>query len=75
MCDSSVNESLFTISVEDQDARAAAAEHSRWIVQEGNGEGAVDGRFVLKITDFGLQSLREISDCEEEDYAYWKSEY
>ena len=34
----------------------------------------VDGRFVLKITDFGLQSLREIADCEEEDYAYWKSE-
>ena len=35
----------------------------------------VDGRFVLKITDFGLQSLREFSDCEEEDYAYWKREF
>ena len=35
----------------------------------------VDGRFVLKITDFGLQSLREVSDCEEEDYAYWKREF
>ena len=35
----------------------------------------VDGRFVLKITDFGLQSLREFSDSEEEDYAYWKREY
>ena len=55
MCDSSVNESLFTISVEDQDARAAAAEHSRWIVQEGNGEGAVDGRFVL----LGIQDAVE----------------
>ena len=35
----------------------------------------VDGRFVLKITDFGLQSLREFSDSEEEDYAYWKREF
>ena len=34
----------------------------------------VDGRFVLKITDFGLQSLREFSICEEDDYAYWKRE-
>lgn len=34
----------------------------------------IDSRFVLKITDFGLQSLREleIDSDNPEDYAYWK---
>jgi serine/threonine protein kinase len=52
--------------------------HSSELRAHGNLKSSncvVDGRFVLKITDFGLQSLRDFSDCEEEDYAYWKSKF
>ncbi len=51
--------------------------HSSELRAHGNLKSSncvVDGRFVLKITDFGLQSLREFAECEEEDYAYWKRE-
>ena len=33
----------------------------------------VDSRFSLKLTDYGLHSLRMDNDLEDEDYAYWKS--
>ena len=33
----------------------------------------VDSRFVLKLTDYGLHSLRAETKHEDEDYAYWKS--
>lgn len=34
----------------------------------------VDGRFVLKITDFGLHALRTVDpDVEEGSYAYYRS--
>lgn len=38
----------------------------------------VDSRFVLKIADFGLNSLRKNFEDEidfRDTYAYWKSEY
>ena len=35
----------------------------------------VDSRFVLKVTDFGLHSLRDRGESIEESYAYWKSNY
>ena len=36
----------------------------------------VDGRFVLKLTDFGLHSLRGADvDIEVGSYAYYRSEY
>ena len=34
----------------------------------------VDSRFVLKLTDFGLQSLRVNDIVDVEEHAYWKSE-
>lgn len=33
----------------------------------------VDSRFVLKVTDFGLHSLRDRGENIEDSYAYWKS--
>ena len=33
----------------------------------------VDSRFVLKLTDFGLHSLRVQDECDLEEYAFWKS--
>lgn len=38
----------------------------------------VDGRFVLKLTDFGLHSLRRNQDTEArllEEHSYWRREY
>ena len=36
----------------------------------------VDSRFVLKVTDFGLHSLRDSDDDKDQDsYAYWKREF
>ena len=35
----------------------------------------VDSRFVLKVTDFGLHSLRDRGENIEDSYAYWKSNY
>ena len=36
----------------------------------------MDGRFVLKLTDFGLHSLRGADvDIEVGSYAYYRSEY
>ena len=36
----------------------------------------VDSRFVLKLTDFGLHSLRDggSDEADMEEYSYWKSE-
>ena len=34
----------------------------------------VDSRFVLKVTDFGLRTLRDNNDDIEDHYAYWKRE-
>lgn len=54
--------------------------HSSELKSHGNLKSSncvVDSRFVLKVTDFGLHSLRESSDTIDEDqdihsYAYWK---
>ena len=35
----------------------------------------VDSRFVLKVTDFALHSLRDRGENIEDSYAYWKSNY
>lgn len=54
--------------------------HSSEIRSHGNLKSSncvVDSRFVLKVTDFGLHSLRGSVDEEAEDqdsYVYWKRE-
>ncbi len=35
----------------------------------------VDSRFVLKVTDFGLHSLRDDDEDIEDSYAYWKRKW
>ena len=35
----------------------------------------VDSRFVLKVTDFGLHSLRDRGENIEDSHEYWKSNY
>ena len=51
--------------------------HSSDIKSHGNLKSSncvVDGRFVLKITDFGLHNLRHTETYSEEDsYQYYKS--
>lgn len=54
--------------------------HSTDIRSHGNLKSSncvVDSRFVLKIADFGLHSLRKSSSDEDSEYsdsyAYWKS--
>lgn len=47
--------------------------HNSVIVSHGNLKSSncvVDSRFVLKITDYGLQSLRT-SSCHEDSHAYY----
>lgn len=47
--------------------------HNSVIVSHGNLKSSncvVDSRFVLKITDYGLQSLRT-SSCPEDTHAYY----
>ena len=51
--------------------------HSSEVKIHGNLKSSncvVDSRFVLKITDFGLHTLRDNGDSIEDCYAYWKSE-
>lgn len=54
--------------------------HSSEIRSHGNLKSSncvVDSRFVLKVTDFGLHSLRGVAeeDAEDQDsYVYWKRE-
>lgn len=52
--------------------------HASEIRSHGNLKSSncvVDSRFVLKVTDFGLHSLRAgADDADDQDsYAYWKS--
>ena len=58
--------------------QALAYLHSSEIRSHGNLKSSncvVDSRFVLKITDFGLQSLRGREESSGDDsYAYYKSE-
>lgn len=54
--------------------------HSSEIRSHGNLKSSncvVDSRFVLKVTDFGLHSLRSgFEDTDDEDsYIYWKRTY
>ena len=49
--------------------------HSSEIRIHGNLKSSncvVDSRFVLKITDFGLHSLRDRGENVEDSYSYWK---
>lgn len=49
--------------------------HNSEIRSHGNLKSSnclVDARFVLKISDFGLHSLRTIKDLDPGDHAYWK---
>lgn len=51
--------------------------HSSEIRSHGNLKSSncvVDSRFVLKITDFGLHSLRKC-DIDIDSYAHWRSTY
>ena len=50
--------------------------HSSEVKIHGNLKSSncvVDSRFVLKVTDFGLHTLRDNGDSIEDSYAYWKS--
>jgi tRNA A-37 threonylcarbamoyl transferase component Bud32 len=56
--------------------------HASEVKSHGNLKSSncvVDSRFVLKVTDFGLHSLRgSAADAQDEDpdsYVYWKSNY
>ena len=52
--------------------------HSSEIKVHGNLKSSncvVDSRFVLKVTDFGLHSLRDRGENIEDSYAYWKSKF
>ena len=50
--------------------------HSSEIKYHGNLKSTncvVDSRFVLKLTDFGLHSLRvDDGSIDDQDYAYWR---
>ena len=49
--------------------------HSSEIRIHGNLKSSncvVDSRFVLKVTDFGLHSLRDRGENVEDSYSYWK---
>jgi len=50
--------------------------HSSEIKSHGNLKSSncvVDSRFVLKVTDYGLHSLRDADDDQDQNsYVYWK---
>lgn len=52
--------------------------HNSEIRSHGNLKSSnclVDARFVLKISDFGLHSLRAPKDLDLGDHAYWKRKF
>uniref|UniRef100_A0A0P4WLK8 guanylate cyclase n=1 Tax=Scylla olivacea TaxID=85551 RepID=A0A0P4WLK8_SCYOL len=70
-------DSMFKMSLMHDIVKGMAFLHSSELRTHGNLKSSncvVDSRFVLKLTDFGLHSLRE-SESQSPDYhVFWKSE-
>ncbi|GBM47917.1 Atrial natriuretic peptide receptor 2 [Araneus ventricosus] len=70
---------MFRVSLMHDLVKGMAYLHSTDIRSHGNLKSSnclVDSRFALKITDFGLHSLRSTDEDEQMDnYVFWKREY
>ncbi|GBN48809.1 Atrial natriuretic peptide receptor 2 [Araneus ventricosus] len=70
---------MFRVSLMHDLVKGMAYLHSTDIRSHGNLKSSnclVDSRFALKITDFGLHSLRSTDGDEQMDnYVFWKREY